>query len=57
MVFPAAIDAWHAARDGARPDDLICIAGSVFLAGELRPALVKDCSLLSPASDGRLANL
>ena len=26
----------------AGPDDLICITGSVFLAGELRPALVPD---------------
>lgn len=29
--------AWQAARMAASPDDLICITGSVFLAGELRP--------------------
>ncbi len=28
--------AWQAARAAAGPDDLICITGSVFLAGELR---------------------
>lgn len=32
---PAA--AWSAAHDGSRPDDLICIAGSFFLASDLRP--------------------
>jgi dihydrofolate synthase/folylpolyglutamate synthase len=30
-------DAWAAARAAAMPDDLICVTGSVFLAGELRP--------------------
>jgi dihydrofolate synthase/folylpolyglutamate synthase len=34
-------EAWQAARDRAAPDDLICITGSVFLAGELRPLLVE----------------
>ena len=32
--------AWEAARAAAAPDDLICITGSVFLAGQLRPLLV-----------------
>jgi dihydrofolate synthase/folylpolyglutamate synthase len=32
-------DAWKAACCQASPDDLICITGSVFLAGELRPLL------------------
>jgi dihydrofolate synthase/folylpolyglutamate synthase len=32
--------AWRVARDQARPEDLICITGSVFLAGELRPHLI-----------------
>jgi dihydrofolate synthase / folylpolyglutamate synthase len=41
-VCPTALDAWHAARSAASPDDLICITGSVFLAGELRPLLVGD---------------
>ena len=33
-------DALAAARAAAGPDDLVCITGSVFLAGELRPLLV-----------------
>jgi dihydrofolate synthase/folylpolyglutamate synthase len=39
-LCPTAAEAWHAARAAAGPDDLICITGSVFLAGELRPMLV-----------------
>jgi dihydrofolate synthase/folylpolyglutamate synthase len=39
---PTPLDAWRAAREHAAPDDLICVTGSVFLAGELRPALVAD---------------
>jgi dihydrofolate synthase/folylpolyglutamate synthase len=35
---PAA--AWKLAREMARPEDLICATGSVFLAGELRPLLL-----------------
>jgi dihydrofolate synthase/folylpolyglutamate synthase len=38
-LHTTAADAWHAARAAAAPDDLICITGSVFLAGELRPLL------------------
>ena len=38
-VHPTALDAWHTARERASPDDLICVTGSVFLAGELRPML------------------
>jgi dihydrofolate synthase/folylpolyglutamate synthase len=34
--------AWEAARSAAEPDGLVCITGSVFLAGELRPVLVGD---------------
>jgi dihydrofolate synthase/folylpolyglutamate synthase len=33
-------EAYHAARSQAGPDDLVCITGSVYLAGELRPLLV-----------------
>jgi dihydrofolate synthase/folylpolyglutamate synthase len=33
-------DAWHNALAAATPDDVICITGSVFLAGELRPLLL-----------------
>ena len=39
-ICPTAIEAWHRARELATPADVICIAGSVFLAGELRPVLV-----------------
>jgi dihydrofolate synthase/folylpolyglutamate synthase len=38
-VYPASGAAWAAARTAAGPDDLVCVTGSVFLAGELRPAL------------------
>ncbi len=36
------VEAWRAARQAAGPHDLICITGSVFLAGELRPVILKD---------------
>ncbi|HXG09046.1 MAG TPA: folylpolyglutamate synthase/dihydrofolate synthase family protein [Gemmataceae bacterium] len=39
-VCPTAAEAWQAARAAAGPDDLICITGSVYLAGELRPLLI-----------------
>jgi dihydrofolate synthase/folylpolyglutamate synthase len=39
-AWPTAREAWHAARTQAGPDDLICVTGSVFLAGELRPEIV-----------------
>jgi dihydrofolate synthase/folylpolyglutamate synthase len=39
-VFGTPTEAWEAARQSARPDDLVCITGSVFLAGELRSMLV-----------------
>lgn len=38
-VCPTSTAAWQAARRMAGPADLICITGSVFLAGELRPFL------------------
>ncbi len=34
-------EAWHAARASAGADDLVCVTGSVFLAGELRAALTR----------------
>lgn len=37
-------DAWAAARAVAGGNDLLCITGSVFLAGELRPILVSSGS-------------
>jgi dihydrofolate synthase/folylpolyglutamate synthase len=36
--------AWHAARSLAGPDDLVCVTGSVFLAGELRPLILAGSS-------------
>ncbi len=36
-VHPTAAAAWSAARLAAGPDDLVCVTGSVFLAGELQP--------------------
>lgn len=35
-------DAWQTARAAASPNDGIAIAGSVFLAGELRPLILND---------------
>jgi dihydrofolate synthase/folylpolyglutamate synthase len=39
-VCPDAAAAHAAARAWAGPDDMVCITGSVFLAGELRPLLL-----------------
>jgi dihydrofolate synthase/folylpolyglutamate synthase len=36
----APVEAWQAARAAAGPEDLLCVTGSVFLAGELRPFLI-----------------
>ncbi|MCC6417696.1 MAG: bifunctional folylpolyglutamate synthase/dihydrofolate synthase [Gemmataceae bacterium] len=35
-------EAWESARAAARPSDLVCVTGSVFLAGELRALLVDE---------------
>lgn len=43
-ICPTAADAWTAARQAARAEDLICVAGSVFLAGELRPVILSSAS-------------
>jgi dihydrofolate synthase/folylpolyglutamate synthase len=40
-VCPTPAAALEAARAAAGPDDLICITGSVFFAGEMRPLLVE----------------
>ncbi len=37
-------EAWHAALAGAGRDDLICIAGSVFIAAELRALVAADAT-------------
>jgi dihydrofolate synthase/folylpolyglutamate synthase len=38
-VHPTGREAWEAARAATGPEDLVCVTGSVFLAGELRSAL------------------
>jgi dihydrofolate synthase/folylpolyglutamate synthase len=43
MAFATAAEAWQAARAAAGPDDLICVTGSVFLAGELRGRVSGEC--------------
>ncbi len=35
-------EAWQEARSAAGPDDLLCVTGSVFLAGELRPLMLQQ---------------
>ncbi len=39
VTCPSSAQAWQLARQEAKPSDLICVTGSVFLAGELRPLL------------------
>jgi len=43
QIHPDPESAWRAARAAAGPADGVAVAGSVFLAGELRPAMVRDC--------------
>jgi dihydrofolate synthase/folylpolyglutamate synthase len=49
VLCPTPADAWRAASaDGADCATLVVIAGSVFLAGELRPLLVEASRLHQP---------
>jgi dihydrofolate synthase/folylpolyglutamate synthase len=41
-------EAWAQARTAAGPDDLICVTGSVFLAGEMRPLMVRGLEKSEP---------
>ena len=41
-LWPTSREAWNAARKQARLGDLICITGSVFLAGEMRAWLIEE---------------
>jgi dihydrofolate synthase/folylpolyglutamate synthase len=41
-IHPNPQEAWQAAQALAGPDDLVCVTGSVFLAGELRPVLAGE---------------
>jgi dihydrofolate synthase/folylpolyglutamate synthase len=43
-AFATAAEAWHAAHADAGPQDLICVTGSVFLAGELRTLCAEESS-------------
>ena len=38
-IHASSVEAWRAARSRTEPSDLLCVAGSVFLAGELRPVV------------------
>ncbi len=53
-LCPSAEQAWKAVGDLAEPNDVICITGSVFLAGELRPQLLesRERMLASPVRAG-----
>ncbi len=42
QVLAEPLAAWEASRAAAGLDDLLCVTGSVFLAGELRPVLVEQ---------------
>lgn len=41
-IVPRAADAWRQAQSEAGEHDLICVTGSVFLAGELRPLMAGE---------------
>ena len=43
-VYHSPAAAWSAARSAARDDDLICVTGSVFLAGELQTIVAQAVS-------------
>jgi len=43
-IHATAAAAWNAARSAAGPDDLVCVTGSVFLAGELRTAMTQHAA-------------
>ena len=44
-ICPAPVEAWKAALAFAKPNDLVCVTGSVFLAGEMRPLILNENSL------------
>jgi len=43
LVYTSPGEAWASAWSQVGPEDGIVVAGSVFLAGELRPTLLRDC--------------
>lgn len=42
-VWENPVDAWREARRDPQPDEFICVAGSFFLAAELRPLVIAAC--------------
>ena len=42
-IYDSPDAAWRAARQACGPSDGVVVAGSVFLAGELRPTVVREC--------------
>jgi dihydrofolate synthase/folylpolyglutamate synthase len=42
QVCATPIEALDAARSAAGPGDVVCVTGSVFLAGEVRPMVVPE---------------
>jgi dihydrofolate synthase/folylpolyglutamate synthase len=51
QVVPVPAEALRAAQGAAGPEELICVTGSVFLAGELRPLLVGRSPSLVDSGD------
>lgn len=49
-LHPTPADAWQAARETATAKSLVVVAGSVFLAGEIRPILIQASSPVVAAS-------
>ena len=47
---PHPADAWDAATARARPDDLICVTGSFFIAAEVRELIAADVVRTPPAA-------
>lgn len=46
-AHPTSREAWDSARSAVGPEDLLCVTGSVFLAGELQAA-VRNCGPVTP---------
>jgi dihydrofolate synthase/folylpolyglutamate synthase len=45
VLCHSSLEAWRQARAEAHADDLICVAGSVFLAGELRQVIAQSLAV------------
>jgi dihydrofolate synthase / folylpolyglutamate synthase len=42
FIHASAVEAWTAARTAVKENDLLCVTGSVFLAGELRDLMMRS---------------